>query len=173
MSRGPVTTCLARVLGVDATGRPRLRTLDAGSRECTAEWAIPWRYEPAVGDLLQVIAQGERCFVLGVVQGHGRSQVVFRGDAALAARGALHLHSDAGVRLRAPRIELQADACTTDAGAAVQRATTHDTVVRGECVERAGQCARTLEGDDVQLAGTHRRVANHAVKIDGELLRLS
>lgn len=170
---GALYVGLARVLGSEADGRPRLLVFDRAATTTVADWALPFRYRPAPGDLLQVMGHRDRFWVTGVVTGRGRSQLAFRGDAALSATGTLRLCADAGVRVAGPEVRVATERLATDAGTVVQHAAEADTVVRGEFDERAGECARTIDGDDVHVAARHSTVAGHVVEIDGDLLRLS
>lgn len=167
----PVFHCLGRVLAVPGDGPARVQRLDASGLVVHPSSALPWRYTPAVGDLLQLLGQGERVWIVGVHSGRGRSELAFRGNVQLHAAGALQLGGDGGVRVRAPRIELTTDELHSEAAAAVLRASSLDSSAE-RLDERAGRCERVVEGDDRTTAGTHRTQAAVAVTIDGDLLRL-
>ncbi|MCB9877495.1 MAG: hypothetical protein H6835_07840 [Planctomycetes bacterium] len=178
----------ARVLAVETDGRPRVIVLGAPAdgapadgalahgalaAPIIADWAIPFRYTPETGDLLQVLGQHGRFWVTGVVHGRGRSQLAFRGDTAVHASGALRLGADGGVRLEAPTVHVEAAGLETDADTIVSHADAQDTTVHGQLDERAGAVERQIDGDDDRTAGRHATVAERVVKIDGDLLRLS
>jgi hypothetical protein len=173
MNDTAVFVAMARVLEVTADGRVRVQRLDAVAAPCIAEWALPFRYEPVVGDLLQVIGQGQRTFVVAVSQGRGRTSLAFRGAMTLRGAGAMRLGSDAAIRLRAPALGLHTTSQQVEAETITQSLGDCDTAIADEMVERAGRSARQIEGEDVQVAGTQRRLAAHRVTIDGELLRIS
>lgn len=163
----------AEVLAVEPDGRPRVRVLGGACETTVATWALPFRYEPRPGDLLLVYGKQGRYWVTGVERGRGRSQLVFGGDAELrAAGGSLQFGADAGVRLDAPEVLVEADQLELDAGQNVQRIGEADTTVRGVLDERAGASERVVDGDENVTAGRSETVAARAVRIDGDVLRL-
>ena len=163
----------AKVLRCDADGRPLVQVLGGAGEQAVAEWAIPFRYEPNAGDLLLVLGRAGRYWVTGIVHGSGRSQLAFRGDAELRARGALHLGGNGGARVDAPEVRVAAEELHSEAEHTAQRVGEYDSTVRGTLDERAGECARTIDGEDEQVAAKHETVARRVVKVDGGLLRLS
>lgn len=163
----------ARVLHGTPDGRVRVQLLGGNCATCTAEFAIPFRYQPVTGDVLQVLARAGECWVTGVVHGRGTSQLAFRGPIELHAAGALRLAADGGVRVEAPRVELQAPVVESEAETAVLHAEDSEASVRGAIDERAGSCERSIDGTDQVTAGRHETIAARVVKMDGSLLRLS
>jgi len=164
---------LARVLAVTDDGRPRVQLTSGPCTTATADWALPFRYEPRAGDVLHVIGDGRRCWVTGVAHGRGASHVAFHGHAELRARGALELAGGGGVRIDSPDVRVEAAQLETDAGIVVQRFGDHDEQIDGTVDERAGACERTIEGADQRTAARHETVAARVAKVDGKLLRLS
>ncbi len=163
----------ARVLEILPDGRPRVQLLTGDCRRLVADWALPFRYEPATADLLLTIHRGDRAWVTGVVTGRGHSRLAFAGDVELAATGELAVGGAGGVRIAAPEVAIHAPLQECESEETVQRIGDLDTTATLALDERAGECERTIDGDDDQLAARHSTVARHRVKIDGELLRLS
>ena len=171
--RAPIQVGPARVLEVLPDGRPRLQLLAGDCRRVVADWAIPFRYDPAAGDLLLTMSHGARAWVTGIVSGRGASRLTFAGEVELAADGELTASAAGGVRITAPEVVTEARVVECESEETVQRIDEMDTTVEQELEERAGSCERTIDGDDDQLAARHGTVARRRVKIDGELLRLS
>ena len=163
----------ARVLEVLPDGRPRVQLLTGDCRRLVADWAIPFRYEPAPADLLLTVSRGQNAWITGIVSGRGSSRLAFAGDIALSAAGDLGVGADGGVRIAAPEVLVEAPIQECETEETIQRIGSLDTTVTTEIEDRAGTCERTIDGDDDQLAARHSTVARHRVKIDGGLLRLS
>ncbi|MFN3241495.1 MAG: hypothetical protein ACE37K_08275 [Planctomycetota bacterium] len=163
----------ARVLRMDGE-RPHVQVLGGGCETATADWALPFRYEPATGDLLLVIGQSGRYWVTGIVHGAGRSQLAFAGHTELnAAGGPLHLSADGGVRIQSPAVGVEADVFETETNATHQRLDQCDSEVSGTLDERSGESMRDIDGEDAVTAAQTSTVAARVAKIDGGLLRLS
>tara|TARA_R110002094_G_scaffold134345_5_gene126549 strand:+ start:412 stop:927 length:516 start_codon:yes stop_codon:yes gene_type:complete len=163
----------ARVLGTESDGRPKVQVLGGACDQVVCDWALPFCYEPAAGDLLLVLGKDARYWVTGIVKGAGHAKMAFRGDATMHAHGKLHFGGDGGVRLDSPTIKLEAEKLDTEADHVVQRIGELDSTMADALQERAGECSRIIDGSDEQLAYRHSTVANHKVKMDAELLRLS
>ncbi len=163
----------AQVLGVDEVGRAVVRLGDALGTQVAAEWALPFRYSPAPGDVLWTIGRGARHWVIGVAAGRGRSELAFRGDAALTAGGALHLRADRGLRLvgsvvtlRGGRVEVLVRALEEQLGSAAR-------LVRGALEEVAGKALRLIDGEDCVVARDVTILAQESARLDGDLLQVS
>lgn len=161
----------AAVLGVDVEGRVRVRSA-VPPGEVVATWALPFRYVPEAGDVLQVLGQGDRYWVTGIVSGRGRAALAFHGGVQVGGPGTLRLAGGSGVRVVAPEVVLRAAALERDVGGIVQRVGAADEQVVDTCVERAGQVSRMIEGSDATTAGRVETVARGSVRIDGDLLQL-
>jgi len=163
----------ARVLAAQDDGRPLVQVLGGDCETSIANWAIPFHYVPGPGDTLLVIGRDNQYWVTGVLSGRGRSQIAFHQDTTLQASGTLDLGGDGGVRLESPTIQIDGNEYETDTEQCVQHSETASSTVRGTLHERAGESARIIDENDEHVAGRHSTVAKHAVKIDGEMLRLS
>ncbi len=130
--------------------------------------ALAFPFTPAVGDTLLVIGQGERHYVIGVIESTGRTELRFRGDVELrAVDGTLELHGENGVTLTGPQLDIKtkhltvlAERVTEAFGSLFTRvkslmsvhAGASDTVVRGEWSARAERTALTSE-DVISING--------------------
>lgn len=161
---------LGQVRGLDPSGRPVLLLHDDQSTELVAEWALPYRYRPALNDLLRVARQGERAWVLGVAQGAGRSSLLFASAVRLKAR-TLRLTSDVAIRLRAPRLKLRV------ATLELLSETLHEklgdaTRQLGAWLQTAHQVRRVIDGGDWAQARRRTVLAADELIVDGEQIKV-
>lgn len=163
----------AQVLGVDAQGRAVARLADGLGTETTVEWALPFRYQPAPGDQLVVIGRAGRHWAIGVRLGRGRSELAFRGSIALAAKGALRLRADRGVRLLGKVISLRAGRLEVAVRALEERAGSVLRVVEGTLEELAGSVLRLTAGEEAVIAKDVTIMAEELVKMDGDPVQVS
>lgn len=88
----------------------------------TISLALP--YAPVTGDVLLVIGRGEAYYVIGVIQGQGRTTLAFHGDVELSSLdGKVIVAGQRGVELHGPEIDVHAGKLRMVAGAVVQRFT--------------------------------------------------
>lgn len=161
------------VLGVDEVGRPLVRLQDGLATEVTAEWALPYRYTAAPGDLLWTISRRSRTWVLGVAHGRGRSELAFRGDAALRAGGTLRLAADRGLRLVGKVVTLRARALEVLAQALEEKLGWASRLVKGALDEVAGSALRVTEGEECLAAGSVTILAEEVARLDGDVVQVS
>ena len=123
--------------------------------------ALAYPFTPAEGDVLLVIGQDDRHYVIGVIESRGDTQLRFRGNVELrAVEGELELHGDEGVALSGPRIDIKtkklnvmAEKATEVFGTLFTRVkelmSVHsgdtDTVVHGQWSNRSKRAAITSE----------------------------
>lgn len=161
------------VLGVDEVGRPLVRLQDGLATELTAEWALPYRYVAAPGDLLWLISRGSRAWALGVAHGRGRSELAFRGDATLRAGGTLRLQADRGLRLVGKVVTLRARALEVLAQALEEKLGWASRLVKGALDEVAGSALRVTEGEECLTAGSVTVLAEEVARLDGDVVQVS
>ena len=63
---------------------------DQAATRVVAEVGLAWDYEPLTGDVLQVVGDLTRCYVIGVVRGEGRTRLRAP-ELTVKAAGALRL----------------------------------------------------------------------------------
>lgn len=170
---GGVRCGLGQVLGLDAQGRPVVRLDDGFATEVTAEWALPHRYVPIAGDLLLTVGRGRRQWVIGVAQGRGRSELLFRGDFTLAAGRTLRLQADRGLRLVGRALALRARAVELVAAALEERLGDAARLVAGLLEEVAGSAMRVTDEQETLLARDVTIMAEESARLDGDLLQIS
>ncbi len=162
----------AQVVAVEADGRPRVR-LSAGAAEVVATWAIPYRYEPAVGDLLTVIGREGAFYVLGVAHGAGRSRLWFVGDASLRAGRTLRLRADRGIRAVGRRLTQRAERLELEARELHAHSETAATRIKGLSQLVAGGVRRITAGPEGVVARAVRVLGRDTVKLDGEHIKIN
>lgn len=163
----------ARVLAVDEDGRAQVQPLSGACPPHTAEWAIPFRYDAEQGDIVLIMNQAGRSWITGIIQGRGKSRLAFRGDTAVTAEGSVQLGGDGGARLEAPAIHIRTDQLESTSEHLIQHSDDATGTVTETVEERTSQCSRVIDENEENLSGRHRTVAERAVRIDGEMLRLS
>lgn len=168
-----VQVCVGHVLGVDDAGRPRVRLDDGLLTEVTAEWALPYRYVPAAGDLLWTIGRGERRWALGVLHGRGRAELAFAGDAAVTAGRRLRLQADRGLRLVGRVVTLRARAVEVVVRALEERLGVATRAVSGLLEEVAGRVLRLTDDEEALTAGSVSVIAEDCVLYNGDVILLS
>jgi len=123
--------------------------------------ALAFPFVPAEGDSLLVIGQGDRYFVIGVLETTGRTALHFQGDVELRADGGtVELHGERGVAIHGPTIEIRtrrlevlAEKATEAFGSVVTRvksllslhAGESATIVRGEWSNRSERASITSQ----------------------------
>jgi hypothetical protein len=106
---------------VGATGRELSLEMPSGEI-VSAMLAVAFPYEPAVGDVLLVIARGASYYGIGVLHGTGRTRLVFPGDVDLRADGGtLRLSGEKGVAIDAPELDVRVGALRMLADSVTQR----------------------------------------------------
>jgi hypothetical protein len=71
--------------------------------------ALTFPYRPVVGDQLLVLGDERAFYAIGVLRGRGRTSLVGqRGVSLRAESGNLHVAGERGVRVKGPRVSIQA-----------------------------------------------------------------
>ncbi|MCA8925184.1 MAG: DUF3540 domain-containing protein [Planctomycetes bacterium] len=160
----------ARVLSFGATTAEVLLG-DATPAEVRFAFSTP--YHPAIGDELLVIGQAEEFFAIGVLAGHGKTELALQGDVELrAVGGSLRLTGDRGVSLHAPEVTVQTGALRTFAKSVTEKTDTAYRWVRGLLTQRAGDSHTVVDGEDYSRAETRVSLAAKVNKIDGGSVQL-
>ncbi len=162
-----------RFWGNDPAGRLRVRLSDTWGRVVVAEWALPYQYTPAPGDVLRVIGRAGRYYVTGVVRGRGRSRLAFSGDLGIRAEGgSLRLSARRGVRIVGRQVTFKAKALEVLVDSLQEKVESATRTVRGLLKERAARVSRVVEGDETQLSGRRSILAKGVVRFGGRLLKM-
>jgi hypothetical protein len=156
-----------------ALGRKALVRRPEGIEETWAELALAYPYQPAPGDLVLVVAQEERSYVIGVLQGRGPSVLSFPGDVTLSApQGSLHLDAGKTVTLSAPEVEVRAETVDLEAKTMSQRLENAYQWVKDLLQVRAGRSRAVVDGTHHQLAERTFIRSEKETKVDGEKIYL-
>ena len=160
----------ARVLDVDGN---TARVLLGETTPAEVRLAFSSPYLPATGDELLVIGQGGAFFALGVLAGHGKTELALQGDVELrAVGGALRLTGDRGVSVHAPEVTVQTGALKTFARSVTEKTDTAYRWVKGLLTQRAGESRTLVDGEDYSQAETKVSLAAKVNKIDGGSVQL-
>jgi hypothetical protein len=145
---------------------------DAGAEGVPATMALAFPYEPAVGDDLLVVGKGGAFYVIGVLQGAGRTVFNLPGDVGLHAGGALHLSGAKGVRVDGPEIEMNTGKLRMVADAVVQRFTSVYQRVSEMLSVHAGESHLLVDEASYTQAKTAAIVTEETVTINGDEVHL-
>ncbi len=124
-------------------------------------------------DVVLVLSKGDRHYVVGVLDGSGKTALSFGGDVALSARGgSLTLEADRGVEIRSPKIALQTRSFEVGAETVVQRARELYQRVNGLLTTHAGRTHTQV--DETAFAQSKRAaiVTEESIHINGEQIHL-
>lgn len=156
-----------------ASGRRVLVRRAGGEADEWAELALALPYQPVAGDVVLVVAQEERAYVIGVLQGRGPSVLAFPGDVTISApKGAVHLDAAKGVTLSAPAVEMRAETIEMEATTLTQRIESAFQWVKDLLQVRAGRLRSVVEGSAHQLAERTFIRSEKETKVDGEKIYL-
>jgi len=148
--------------------------LPGGEAEVNAAMALGYAYEPAIGDMLLIIGDDEGGrWVIGVIEGRGKTDMRFEGDVHLhAARGALTLSADNGVRVRGPELDVVVERFAVAAGSAVQKCATLYQRVRELMTVHARESHAIVEETALQRAKKVAVVAEETASVNGKQILL-
>lgn len=156
---------------VDAGGdRVRLALNDSAVQ---ARLALAYPYAPAPGDVVLVIGQGEEYYVIGVLEGRGKT--VFAAPADLEFRapsGSITLAASQGVKLASSQVDVRAERWDVTAAEATETFGESYRRVQGAAQVRAGEMRQQVDGKYTVQADRIREVAEKDVHLDGERINL-
>jgi hypothetical protein len=170
---GPTSTGPRTYIGpatVVAAAGDRLR-LALPDRQVWARLALAFSYQPEPED--RVLVAGEEDFyVIGVLEGRGRTVLSVPGDLEVSAGGRLHLTGARGIEVSAPEITLKADRFETVARTAFEKFVNCYRTVR-ETLQTTSKRNRTVTEEQYSIeAGQICALAEKDVRIDGEQINL-
>ncbi len=161
---GPAT--LVRVDGHD------LHVEIAPGASARADLALAFPYEPREGDVLLVIGRGMAFYVIGVLQGHGKSVFTLPGDTRLHVAGALDISAEKGVSVTGPSFEVHTNKLRLVAESAVETFTSALRRVRDLWTVQAGKSHLLVDDTAVTQAKSASIVTEEAVTINGREIHL-
>jgi hypothetical protein len=135
--------------------------------------ALAYPYQPAVGDNVLAAGQGQNWYVIGVLQGTGKTTFAVPGDfEVLAPRGRISLIAGKGFLVKSPEVKITAGKLEVVARRVLERFSDATRWVKGAWKIRAGQ-VRTRVGGDYQInADRIIERADRDVRIDGDKIHL-
>lgn len=138
-----------------------------------ARMAMPLPYEPCAGDTVLVIGDAGGHYVIGVLEGRGRTVVEMHGDVDLRALGGvLRLQSDRGVHIDAPEVEVLARRLRTVADTVVQTVGSLRQRVTELLSVHAAQSHSVVDGASVAQAKSTTILSEEKVTINGKAVHL-
>ena len=159
----------ARVLEVD-----RAKVLiDSPFFKSWATLALPWVYEPALDDSVLVLGQGNEYYVVGVLNGTGKTIITAPGDLELRApNGAIDLLSSKEVRIQAPKLKLRTKKLEVIATLLRESFSRVHRSVQNTLTITAGRMRTVVDKDYEVRAERISECASNSVRIDGEKINL-
>jgi hypothetical protein len=144
---------------------------DGRRAEATLALALP--YEPVAGDVLLVIGRGEAHYVIGVLQGRGRTAIAVHGDVELSSLdGKVVLSGGRGVELRGPEVLVQAGKLRMVADAVTQRFTSVVQRVTELLSVHAGQSHTLVDEGSFSQARSAVIQTEETVTVNGKEIHL-
>jgi len=135
--------------------------------------ALAYPYEPAINDTVLAIGQREAWYVIGVIQGSGRTSLTVPGDLAIRApNGSIELNAARGVKIKSPAVQIVAGKLDVFAHAVMERFASATRWVKETFQIRAGRQRTQVEGSYTVKADRIVERAEGDVKIDGDQIKL-
>jgi len=157
---------------VVCTDRHRVQ-LELPGERVWATMALAFSYEAVNGDTVLAIGQEGEWYVIGVLQGSGKTTMTVPGDFSIRApAGAIELSAARGVQIKSPSVQVIADKLEMLARSLVERFDHATRRVVGMFQVSSGRL-RTRVGSTYDLkAGRILERADGDVKIDGREIKL-
>lgn len=135
--------------------------------------ALAYPYQPARGDRVLAIGQGEAWYVIGVLRGSGSTSLTLPGDLTIRTpAGSIELISARGVRIKSPRVRIATEKLELLAESVLERFARATRWVKETLHVRAGRLRTRVEGTHDLGAGRILERAEDDVKIDGRKIHL-
>lgn len=145
--------------------------LQLPQRQAWAALALAYPYAPEVGDVLLAIGD-EDVYVIGVLEGRGKTRFEAPADLEIHARGQVKISSEQGVKLSGPKVEVEAEKLELIARQAFERFVDVYRMATG-VVQNSAQRMRTLvSGPYTVQAENIVEQAEKDVSIDGRHINL-
>jgi Protein of unknown function (DUF3540) len=159
----------AKVL-LSTPGRVKLHVFED---KVWAVMALAGPYQPAVGDTVLTIAQAGAWYVIGVIDGKGKSTLTVPGDLRIEApQGRIELSAAKGIRVKSDEVSIVAGRWNVSARSAIERLGEATRWVKGAWQVRVGRM-RTCVRDDYDLQAERiLQRAEQDVRIDGSKINL-
>lgn len=152
---------------------PSSLRLQLPAREARAELALGYPYQPQPNDLVLALgaADGD-VYVVGVLQGRGRTRLTVEGDLHITASGRLTLQGGESVSIEGERVAVNAERYELAARSVVERLGSAYRWATGVIMTCAGRTRTVVDQNATLSAGRIVQKARQDVVIDGEKIRL-
>lgn len=138
-----------------------------------ASLALAYPYNPVTDDIVLAISQGAMCYVIGVLEGHGKTSFVAPGDMEfLAPRGSIDFLASKGCRLQSPEVTIQARKLDIAADKVFETFTTATRWVKDAFHIRAERIRTRVSSSYDVKADRIIQIADSVVKIDAKKIHL-
>jgi hypothetical protein len=152
-------------------GGVEVRT-EAGS-VVNAVLALASPYEPRIGDVVLLISEGGRAYVIGLLSARGKTVLAFDGDVELRSNdGVVRIAGARGVEIEAPELGLRGAALRIVADTVVERVGSFTQRVRELFTSHVGARHEVVDGARVTHAKSTTFVSEDEVKINGRSIHL-
>ena len=138
-----------------------------------ASMALAYPYRPSVGDTVLAAGQGQNWYVIGVLQGIGKTTLMVPGDfEVLAPRGRIRLIAGKGVQLKSAEVKITADKLELVARRVMEQFAEATRWIKGAFQLRASRVRTEVENDYQVKAKRIIERAEGDVRIDGNKIHL-
>jgi len=145
-----------------------------GGVATSAQLALAFAYEPALGDILLVVAKHGKAYVIGVLHGRGSAKLAIAGDVEVhAIGGTLRLRGDEGVEIDAKNVRISAtDKLRVAAEHAVSTFESVTRRVRGLFTSRTGDKLDTVDRSRIDRSKEATILTEETMLINGREIHL-
>lgn len=138
-----------------------------------AQIALATGYEAAVGDVVLVIGDASRAWVIGVLSSSGRTSLAVTGDLELRSLdGKVHISAAKGVEIESPTLAMRLGKLSVVAETVVQHAVSFRQRVRELLSVQAGEQHTVVDGATTTQAERATIVTEQKVTINGKAIYL-
>ena len=138
-----------------------------------ATMAMVIAYQPEEGDVVLVLGTAEGWYVIGIVEGKGKTVIHSEGDLALAARARLRLVARDGIHAHTRRFKVVSAELRWTARSLVSMFKRVSRFVSGDCYVSAGQVHVDVDGRSKVEADEIFKYGENGVEIDGARVDLA
>jgi len=161
-------------------GPARVREVAGNRVQLEFPDALPWAvialaypYRPSIGDVVLATGQGQNWYVIGILQGTGKTTLIVPGDfEVLAPRGQINLVAGKGIRVKGPEVSIMAGKLELVAKRVTEYFTDATRWVKKTWQLRAGRARTEVENDYRVKAKRIVEWAEEDVRIDGNKINL-
>jgi hypothetical protein len=157
---------------VTGTRGPEVEVVCNG-REISALNALAFPYQPQRGDVVLLVAQEERSYVIGVLSAQGDMSLNFPGNVHFRApKGSVQFTSGTGIEMQAPEVKVTARAYTVLAKTLTEKVTSAFRWVKDIASLKAGRQRTHVEGASYERAERRVIKAKKDVRVNGDRIHL-